>query len=97
MSLVVDGSVEVTLKLPKEIYDRLIEFAHREQQELEKIAIASIARGLETNTNPREILERVSLKYRQRLERLGKLHQSSDEVLEELQQQREKIVEQLYS
>ncbi len=97
MSLIVDESVEVTLKLPKEIYDRLIEFADREQQELEKIAIASIARGLETNINPREILERVSSEYRQRLERLGKLHQSSDEVLEELQQQREQIVEQIYS
>src|SRR5689334_5887582 len=89
--------VHVTVKLPKEIYDRVAHAAAGEQQSLEDLLSTLIAEGLDTHASVRELFEQVSTQYRARLAKEGKLDQSADAVLQELRTMREQIVGELYS
>jgi hypothetical protein len=89
-------TVQVTLRLPKDMYERVTQAARIEQQQVEDLLRTLIAEGLEAHTTLRELLEHVSEDYRARLAREGKLHQSSDDVLQELRSLREQIACELY-
>ena len=89
-------TVQVTLRLPKDIYERVTQAALIEQQQVEDLLRTLIAEGLEAHTTLRELLEHVSEDYRARLAREGKLHQSSDDVLQELRSLRERVARELY-
>jgi len=88
--------VHVTLKLPKELYDRVAYAAAGEHQPLEDLLSVLVAEGLDAHASVRELLERVSAQYRDRLTREGKLEQPADEVLQELRAMREQIASELY-
>ena len=88
--------VQVTVKLPKEIYDRVVHAAAGEQQSLEDLLSVLVAEGLDAHASVRELFEHVSTQYRARLGREGKLDQSADEVLQELRAVREQIAGELY-
>jgi hypothetical protein len=92
----IDQTVQVTLRLPKDMYDRVTQAALMEQRQVEDLLRTLIAEGLEAHATLRELLERVSEDYRARLEREGKLHQSPDDVLHELRDLREQIARALY-
>jgi hypothetical protein len=89
-------TVQVTLRLPKDMYERVTQAARIEQQQVEDLLRTLIAEGLEAHTTLRELLEHVSEDYRARLGREGELHQSSDDVLQELRSLREQIARELY-
>ena len=89
-------TVQVTLRLPKDMYERITQAALLGQQQVEDLLRTLIAEGLEAHTTVRELLEHVSEDYRARLAREGKLRQSSDEVLQELRDLREQITRELY-
>lgn len=88
--------VQVTVKLPKEIYERVAHVAAGEQQQLEDLLGVLVAEGLDAHATARELFEHVSVQYRARLTREGKLDQSADEVLQELRTLREQIASELY-
>jgi hypothetical protein len=89
-------TVQVTLRLPKDVYERVTQAARMEQQQVEDLLRTLIAEGLEAHMTLRELLEHVSEDYRARLAHEGKLHQSSDDVLQELRDLREQIARELY-
>ena len=89
-------TVQVTLQLPKDVYERVTQAALIEQQQVEDLLRTLIAEGLEAHMTLRELLEHVSEYYRARLAREGKLRQSSDDVLQELRDLREQITRELY-
>jgi hypothetical protein len=89
-------TVQVTLRLPKDVYERITQAAVMEQRQVEDLISALIAEGLEAHTTIRELLEHVSEDYRARLAREGTLHQSSDDVLQGLRDLREQIARELY-
>jgi hypothetical protein len=89
-------TVQVTLRLPKDMYERVTQAALIEQQQVEDLLRTLIAEGLEAHTTVRTLLEHVSEDYRARLAREGKLHQSSEDVLQELRDLREQIARELY-
>jgi hypothetical protein len=89
-------TVQVTLRLPKDMYEQITQAALLEQQQVEDLLRTLIAEGLEAHTTVRELLEHVSEDYRARLAREGKLHQSSDDVRQELGDLREQIARELY-
>lgn len=91
-----DQAVQVTLLLPKDIYERVAQAAVKEQQQLEDLLSELIAVGLDAQATTRELLEQVSERYRDRLIREGKLQQSPDEVLQDLRNLREQIACELY-
>ena len=88
--------VHVTVKLPKEIYDRVAHTAAGEHRQLEDLLSVLVAEGLDAHASVRELFEHVSVQYRERLTREGKLDQSADEVLQELRAVREQIAGELY-
>lgn len=88
--------VQVAVKLPKEIYERIARTAVDEQQQLEDLLRVLVVEGLDAHVPVRELFERVSEHYRARLAREGKLDQSADEVLQELRTMREQIARELY-
>ena len=89
-------TVQVTLRLPKDVYEQVTQAARMEQQQVDDLLRTLIAEGLEAHTTLRELLEHVSEDYRARLVREGKLQQSSDDVLQELRDLREQIARELY-
>jgi hypothetical protein len=89
-------TVQVTLRLPKDVYERITQAAVMEQLQVEDLLSALIAEGLEAHTTIRELLEHVSEDYRTRLAHEGTLHQSSDDVLQGLRDLREHIARELY-
>jgi hypothetical protein len=91
-----DQTVQVTLRLPKDMYERVTQAALSEQRQVEDLLRTLIAEGLEAHMTIRELLEQVSEDYRARLAREGKLEQSSDDVRQELRVLREQIARDLY-
>ena len=89
-------TVQVTLRLPKDMYERVTQAALIEQRQVEDLLRTLIVEGLEAHMTIRELLEQVSEDYRARLAREGKLEQSSDDVLQELRDLREQIARDLY-
>jgi hypothetical protein len=89
-------TVQVTVTLPKDVYERAAQVAEAEQHQLGELLGTLVAEGLEGRASVREILERVSREYRARLAREGKLDQSPDEVLQELRELREQVARELY-
>ncbi len=89
-------TVQVTLRLPKDMYERVTQAALMEQRQVEDLLSILIAEGLEAHTTIRELLEHVSEDYCARLAREGKLQQSSDDVLQGLRDLREQIARALY-
>jgi prophage DNA circulation protein len=89
-------TVQVTLRLPKDMYKRVTQAALMEQQQVEDLLRTLIAEGLEAHTTIRELLEHVSKDYRARLAYEGKLDQSSDDVQQDLRDLREQITRALY-
>ena len=89
-------TVQVTLRLPKDMYERVTQAALMEQRQIEDLLGTLIAEGLEAHATIRELLEHVSEDYRTRLAHEGKLHQSSDNVLQGLHDLREQIARELY-
>lgn len=88
--------VQVTLTLPKEVYDRVAHIAAGEQAPLEELLRVLVAEGLDAHASVRELFENVSARYRDRLSREGKRDQSADEVLRELRAVREQVADELY-
>ena len=91
-----EQTMQVTVNLPKEIYERVARTAAGEQQPLEDLLGILVAEGLDTRATVRELFERVSGQYRARLAREGKLDQSAEDVLRELSTLREQIARELY-
>jgi hypothetical protein len=89
-------TVQVTLWLPKDTYERATQAALMEQRQVEDLLRTLIAEGLEAHATIRELFEHVSEDYRARLARDGKQHQSSDDVLQGLRDLREQIAGELY-
>ncbi len=89
-------TVQVTLRLPEDMYERVTQAALIEQQQVEDLLRTLIAEGLEAHTTLRELLDHVSEDYRARLAHEGKLQQSSDAVLQELRDLREQTARKLY-
>ena len=89
-------TVQVTLRLPKDMYERVAQAARMEQRQIEDLLGTLIAEGLEAHATIRELLEHVSEDYRTRLAREGNLQQSSDDVLQGLRDLREQIARELY-
>ena len=92
----INQTMQVTLWLPKDVYERVTHAARREQRQVEDLLHTFITEGLEAHTTVRELLEHVSEDYRTRLAHEGKLCQSSDDVLHELRALREQIARELY-
>ena len=91
-----EQTVQVTLSLPKDIYERVARTAVEERRRLEDLLNALVAEGLDAHATVRELFERVSEQYRARLTGEGKLDQLADGVLQELRTLREQIVRELY-
>jgi hypothetical protein len=91
-----ERTVQVTLSLPKDIYERVARTAVEERRRLEDLLNALVAEGLDAHATVRELFERVSEQYRARLTGEGKMDQSADGVLQELRTLREQIVRELY-
>ena len=91
-----EQTVQVTLSLPKDIYERVARTAVGERRQLEDLLNALVAEGLDAHATVRELFERVSEQYRARLTGEGKLDQLADGVLQELRTLREQIVRELY-
>jgi hypothetical protein len=89
-------TVQVTLTLPKDVYERAAEWAQSEEQQLTELLSSLIAEGLMELDSPRAAFERAAASYRARLAREGKLDQSPDEVLQELRDLREQVARELY-
>jgi hypothetical protein len=92
----IDQTVQMTLRLPKDMYERVTHAALMEQRQVEDLLSTLIAEGLEAHAAIREPLEHVSEDYRARLAREGKLQQSSDDVLKDLRDLRDQIARALY-
>lgn len=92
----IDQTVQVTLRLPKDMYERVTHAAGVEQRPVEDLLRTLVAEGIEVHTTLRELWEHVSEDYRARLAHEGKLGQSSDDVLHELRDLREQITRELY-
>lgn len=93
---IADRTVQVTLRLPKDLYERAAQAAASEQQRLEDLLSILVAEGLDAHNTVRELFERISEQYRARLAREGKLQQSPDDVLQELRTLREQIAREFY-
>lgn len=91
-----EQTVQVTLSLPKDIYERVARTAVEERRRLEDLLNALVAEGLDAHATVRELFERVSEQYRARLTGEGKMDQSAGGVLQELRTLREQIVRELY-
>ena len=89
-------TVQVTLRLPKAMYERVTQAAGVEQRPVEDLLCAFVAEGIEAHTTLRDLWEHVSESYRARLAHEGKLGQSADDVLQELRDLREQITRELY-
>ena len=89
-------TVQVTLRLPKDMYERVTQAALMEQRQVEDLLSTLIVEGLEAHATTRELLEHVSEDYRARLAHEGRLPQSSDDVLQDLRDLREQIARELY-
>ena len=92
----VDKTVQVTVSLPKDIFERVAQAAVDEQRQIEDLLSVLVTEGLDAHATVRELFEQVSEQYRARLAREGKLNQSSDAVLQELGALREQIAHELY-
>ncbi|HZT41212.1 MAG TPA: hypothetical protein VFA07_03440 [Chthonomonadaceae bacterium] len=88
--------VQVTLKLPGDVYERVAHEAAQEQRQLEDLLSNLVMEGLAAKETVRNILEHVAEQYQDRLAREGKRRQSPDEVLEELRHLREQVAGELY-
>ena len=89
-------TVQVTLQLPRSMFERVSQAALTEQRQIEDFLNDIVAEGLEAHMTFRELLEQVSEDYRDRLAREGKLDQSSDTVQQELRALREQVAHGLY-
>ena len=89
-------TVQVTLKLPRSMYQRVTQAALTEQRQVGDFLNDLVAEGLETHMTIRELLDQVSKDYRDRLAREGKLDQPSDAVQQELRILREQVAHDLY-
>ena len=88
-------TVQVTLTLPRDLYERAAKTAQAEQRQIAELLSSLVAEGLTQRDSPREAFERASASYRARLAREGKLDQSPDEVLQELREIREQVAREL--
>lgn len=91
-----DKAVQVTLSLPKDIFERVAQAAVDEQQKIEDLLSVLVTEGLDAHATVRGLFDQVSEQYRTRLGREGKLNQSSDAVLQELRTLRDQIAHELY-
>ena len=91
-----DQTVDVVLRLPKDVYERAALTAAGERRQLEDLLSALVAEGLDAHASVRELFDRVSEQFRARLASEGKLAQSGDDVLRELSALREQIARELY-
>ena len=91
-----EQTVNVTLRIPKDIYERAAVAAAGEQRKLEDLLSALVAEGLDAHASVRELFQQVSAQYRARLAAEGKLTQSGDDLLKELAELREQIARELY-
>jgi hypothetical protein len=90
------STVEVVLRLPSELYERVAREAAAEEHDTEEFLRSLIAEGMDAHRSTSEILEEVSRSYRARLERQGKANQSPEEILSELRGLREQVARELY-
>ena len=91
-----DQTVQVTLPLSHDLYERVAQAASDQQRTMEDVLTTLVAEGLETHATAREILERLSDQYRARLDEQHQLHRSPAQVLQDLRDCRERIADALY-
>jgi hypothetical protein len=91
-----EQTVQVTLALPKDVYERVAQAAVDEQRQFNDVLSALVMEGLDAHSSVREVLEHVSAQYRTRMASEGRLDQSPDQVLQELRDLREQIARELY-
>lgn len=89
-------TIQVTLQLPRDVYQQAAQTADAEQRGLEDLLNLLIAEGLVAHTTVQQIWEATSAQYCDRLHREGKLPQSSDEVMQTLRDLREQVADELY-
>ncbi len=89
-------TMQVTLRLPEEVYRRIEHAARHEHRQLDEFLSTLVADGLEAHATTRELFEKASVQYRARLDTDSKRSQSSDEVLQELRNLREEVAGELY-
>ena len=91
-----EQTVQVVLRLSKDVYERVARAATAEQRQLEDLLNVLVAEGLDTHVTVRELFEQVSEQYRARLTREDTLDKSADEIIQELRTLREQIAHELY-
>ena len=91
-----DQNVPVRLRLPKQVYERVVQTAADEGRPVAELLSSLVAEGLDVHATTRELFERVSAQYRARLDGESKLRQSPEEVFEELRKVREQVARELY-
>lgn len=91
-----DPAITVTLRLSRDVYNRVTRTATEERQSVEDLLSTIIPEGLDAHSGVRELFNQISEQYRLRLEHEGKADQTRDEVLEELRVIREQVARELY-
>src|SRR5438046_2965285 len=89
-------SVTIDVQVPQDEYQRIAAHARKEHRSVAQVIPALVDSELRRRERARELMEQVSLSYRQRLATEGKLDQTAEEVLEELRALREQIADELY-
>jgi hypothetical protein len=87
-----DTDVEVTIRLPRELYHRAETAARAERRDVNEVLEAVVATGLDVRSSVQELLRRTA-------EASGQTAANAvpaEQVIEELRQTRERIASELY-
>jgi len=90
-----DQTVQVTLHLPKVLYQQASATAEGEQQQVEDLLSQLMIQTLQ-NLGSYQLWQSVSNQYRARLAQENRLDQSPHEILSQLRTIREEIAHELY-
>lgn len=90
-----DRTVQVTLRLPREIYQQASQTADGERCSVEDFLSQLVVGSLQMSES-RRLWQSISDRYRRRLANEGKLDQSPDEILRELSELREEVANERY-
>ena len=89
-----NSTIQVTIELPKAMYERAIQTAGDRQCPLETLLTGLIDEGLQTY-DAENLWGKISESYRDRLSQSGQRNQTTDEVLAELAIIREQLIRDL--
>ena len=89
------STIQVTIELPKAMYERAIQTAGDRQCPLETLLTGLIDEGLQTY-DAENLWSKISESYRDRLSQSGQLNQTTDEVLADLAVIRDQVADEFY-